>query len=430
MNINTLNDRALEIEAEHSQEESWEQNFVKETYQIPQHNLPYLLEQVDKLNKRVMKLGLDPIIVEEIGHFDKTIKYNDLGFYRREEITIRYVEVQITGKSPKFDGWTFIATIEHEKASKNLIKCIPGIDLDYKYRDAPPDCHHCNTHRWRIKTYVCRHDDGKEIQVGSTCVKDFLGHKSPESIAWQCEMLGKIREMLYNPDMDEDDYKVPRSAMRIPTKELFQIAAQSIREHGWISKSKAWEQPDVYPCSTYDDVMELMFPPPTERSKIDINMDDTKLAYGAMQWASALHPDKAGKFSDYEYNINVLAKESSIGISELGLAASIVGVWKMKLDKMKQNKGPKRLNEYFGEVKKRYDLELTVKSISGFDGEWGYTTIYKMRDQENRAFSWFSTSQKVSLEEGETYKCKATVKKHQDWNDWKETILTRLTLRK
>jgi hypothetical protein len=97
---------------------------------------------------------------------------------------------------------------------------------------------------------------------------------------------------------------------------------------------------------------------------------------------------------------------------------------------MKQNKGPKRLNEYFGEIKKRYDLELTVKSISGFDGEWGYTTIYKMRDQENRAFSWFSTSQKVSLDEGETYKCKATVKAHKEWNDWKETVLTRLNLPK
>jgi hypothetical protein len=425
-----MNTEQLEKQDSDEAQEMWPDPTVKEIYQIPEHNMGYLMEQVDKLNKRANKLGLDPIIVERIGHFDKTHRFNDLGFYRREEITIRYVEVQITGKSPKFNGWTFIATIEHEKASKNLIKTIPGIELDHYYRDAPPDCHHCNTNRWRKKTYICRHEDGKEMQVGSTCVKDFLGHKSPESIAWQCEMLGKVREMFFNPDSEEDGYRVPRSAMRIPIRELFQIVAQSVRERGWVSKSKAWEQPEVYGESTYDDVMNMMFPGPNEKCRIDTNTQDAKLAYGARQWAEALHPDKDGKFSDYEYNINVLAQESSIGLSELGLAASIVGVWKMKLDRMKQNKGPKRLNEYFGEVKTRYDLELTVKSISGFDGEWGYTTIYKMRDQENRAFSWFSTSHKVSLDEGETYKCKATVKKHQEWKDWKETVLTRLNLPK
>ena len=403
--MENLKETELMEQAEKEEQEFWKPE-IKQTYHVPKYNFDFLMEQVDKLNKRARKLNLEPIVVEELNEYDKTIVSNDVGYYRRTEITIRYVEVQISGKSPKFEGWTFIATIEHEKASKNLIKCIPGIELDYKYRDAPPDCHHCNTHRWRKKTYVCKHDDGKEVQVGSTCVKDFLGHKSPESIAWQCEMLGKISEMFYDPDRESDDYVVPRSAVRIPIREFLEITAQSIREHGWISKSKVMERPDLYEFSTYDDVMELLFPGVNQPNRVDILSQDVKLAYGAMQWAEALHPDSSGKFSDYFYNISVLAKESSIGLSEMGLAASIVGVWNNKLIKMKNEAGPKKLNEYFGEIKKRYDLELTVKSISGFDGEWGYTTIYKMRDQENRAFSWFSTSQKVSLDEGETYKVK------------------------
>jgi len=258
---------------------------IREIFQVPQHNLSYLLAQVDKLNKKAAKLGCEPITVEEISRYDKTIVSNDVGYYRKVETTIRFVEVKVTGQAPKFNGWTFIATIEHNKASRNLIKCIPGIELDYKYRDTPPDCHHCNTHRWRKKTYVCRNKDGSEMQVGSTCVKDFLGHKSPESIAWQCEMLGKIREMFYNPDSEEDGYKIPRTAMRIPTRELFQITAQSIREHGWISKKNAYERPDLYPCSTSDDIMDMLFPQPKEPSRIKLTSDDAKLAYGAMQWA-------------------------------------------------------------------------------------------------------------------------------------------------
>jgi hypothetical protein len=40
------------------------------------------------------------------------------------------------------------------------------------------------------------------------------------------------------------------------------------------------------------------------------------------------------------------------------------------------------------------------------------------------AFSWFSTNN-VDLEEGGTYKLKATIKDHKEWNGRKETILTR-----
>lgn len=410
------------------QEDTHQPYYVQETYNIPQHNMGFLSEQIDKLNKKARKLGVEPVTMEEIRQYDKTIHQNLGG--GRETYTIRYVEVKVTGKAPKFNGWTFIATIEHEKASKNLIKTIPGIELDHKYRNAPPDCHHCNTHRWRKKTYVCRNENEKEIQVGSTCVKDFLGHRSPESIAWQCEMLGRIGEMFYDPDSDEGGYGVPRAAIRIPKKEFFEVAAQAIREHGWVSKSKAYERPDLELTPTVEIVDFLLFPPLRMKSQIDIRPTDARLAYGALQWAEALHPDNAGKFSDYFYNINVLAKDTSIGISEMGLATSIIGVFKNKRDKELLEKGPKKLNEYFGEVKKRYDMELTVKTISGFDGEWGYTTIYKMEDSDRRSFSWFSTSLKVKLEIGETYKVKTTVKDHKEWNGKKETMLTRITVQK
>lgn len=403
---------------------------IQETFHIPQHNMGYLMEQIDKLNKKAKKLGTDQIIVEKIREYDTKIVTNELGNVVRYDYKVRYVEVKVSGKAPMFNGWSFIATIEHDKASKNLIKTIPGIELDHKYREAPPNCHHCNTNRWRKKTFVCRHEDGKEIQVGSTCIKDFLSHKSPESIAWQCEMLGKVRELFSN-DEPEDGYKIPKSAMRVSTRDFFKTTAQVIRENGWVSKSKVYDRPDLNLIPTVEYVKYFLFPPQVgPRPKYDIQPKDIKLAYKSKQWAESLHPDSAGKFSDYFHNIKVLANDSSIGLSEMGLAASIVGVCKNKLDKEKMDKGPKKLNEYFGEIKKRYDMELTVKSIGGFDGEWGYATIYKMSDQEGRRFSWFSTSLKVNLDEGETYKVKATVKKHQIWNDMKETMITRLKLKK
>ena len=400
-------------------------HYVQETYKIPQFNMGKLMEKVDKLNSKAGKMGLPPIIVDIINQYDIEVKTNQYGHECRP-YKMRMVEVKVEGNSPKFEGWTFIATIEHEKAAKNLVKAIPNVELDYKYRDASPNCDHCHTNRWRKKTYVCRHDDGREVQVGSTCIKDFLGHATPEFIAWQCEMWGQIQEM-FGEDPDEIGYRCPRSEMRIDTTEFLEITAKVIRKSGWISKSKVFENPYEYPISTSEMVLDLWSEAFNDRKRIPIKPQDEELAELALEWAKNLIPDKDGKFSDYEYNINVLANEPSIAISDAGLAASIVGVFKMKRDREAQQKEVK-VSEHFGEVKKRYELELKVVSISGFENDWGYTTIYKMTDMDGRAFCWFSTSKIVSLELDETYKVKATVKGHQDWNNRKETMLARLNV--
>ena len=416
-------------ETEAQEKEEIYEPVVQETYNIPLHNMGYLMEKIDKLNKKATKLGCDPISVEKLREYDKNFRNNALGNVDRREFKVRYCEVKVFGKAPKFAGWTFLATIEHEKASKNLIKTIPGIELDHYYRSADPNCEHCHTKRWRKKTYVLKHEGGKEVQVGSTCIKDFLGHKSPDAIAWQCAMLGSLGD-LFGEYEEFEGGGMPRAAIRIGTRDFFKLTAQVVRESGWVSKSKAYERPDLDLIPTVEHVDYMLFPPQNvPRPKYDIQPGDVRLAYKAKQWAESLHPDSAGKFSDYFYNIKVLANDSSIGLSEMGLAASIVGVFKGKQDKEKMDKGPKKLNEHFGEIKTRYDLELTVKSIAGFDGQWGHTTIYKMQDRNGRKFSWFSTSKKIKLLEGTTYKCKATVKAHKEWKDSKETMLTRLSLK-
>ena len=91
-----LKETELMEQAEREEQEFWKPE-IKQTYHVPKYNLDFLMEQVDKLNKRARKLNLEPIVVEELNEYDKTIVSNDVGYYRRTEITIRYVEVRITG---------------------------------------------------------------------------------------------------------------------------------------------------------------------------------------------------------------------------------------------------------------------------------------------------------------------------------------------
>ena len=99
-------------------------------------------------------------------------------------------------------------------------------------------------------------------------------------------------------------------------------------------------------------------------------------------------------------------------------------------------KSQRPASEYVGEVGARQVFELTVKrvysyearSFSGYGTETRY--IYNFEDKNGNVFIWKTSSglwrKGLPIEEGETFKCRATVKDHSVYNDVKQTELTRL----
>lgn len=402
---------------------------IENVFEIPSYNMPYIRKEIDTLNKRAAKKGIDNfIIVDEFERFTKNIKKSavDIGAVEKSLIReglvewptykIEMVKVKVEGEAPKYKGWTLVAAIDHFKADENLIKTVPGETVDDKYRNADSVCDHCHVDRFRKKTYVCRHEDGTEKKVGSTCIKDFLGHKSPEAIAWLCESFCKVTDMF-----SFENYGglcgIPRSEYRISMRKFVKMAACVVHENGWVPKSKAelWEK-----NSTAVLVELALFPSRKDVPPVP-NSDDARLGYAALEWARGLRPRPG---NEYEYNLHVLAKSDSLPISEIGLMTSMVGVFKNMKDKKNENKS-KFKNEWFGEIKKRYELDLKVLSEKTFEDDWGMKTLYKMVDPEGRRFAWFCTNM-LDLEINETYHVKTTVKKHNEWNGMKETIVNRL----
>jgi hypothetical protein len=81
------------------------------------------------------------------------------------------------------------------------------------------------------------------------------------------------------------------------------------------------------------------------------------------------------------------------------------------------------VSQWFGEIGKRYNaLKLTVKFTTGFDTAYGYCFLNKMEDEEGNVFVWFSSN---CLETGTTYTMNGTVKDHSEYNEVKQTVLTR-----
>ena len=58
-------------------------------------------------------------------------------------------------------------------------------------------CEHCGLRRRRTRTYVVVHTDSGEVrQVGSGCLRDFLGGPDPERACRRAELLAAARAEL------------------------------------------------------------------------------------------------------------------------------------------------------------------------------------------------------------------------------------------
>ena len=74
---------------------------------------------------------------------------------------------------------------------------------------------------------------------------------------------------------------------------------------------------------------------------------------------------------------------------------------------------------------KRGSFVLRVVHTQALDGRFGITYLHIFVDGEGRKSKWFATGR--CLERG-TYEIKATVKKHEVYQERKETLLTRCSV--
>lgn len=85
-----------------------------------------------------------------------------------------------------------------------------------------------------------------------------------------------------------------------------------------------------------------------------------------------------------------------------------------------------RANAYQGTVGKRDEWTGTVRDLFGFEGAYGWTTVVVI-DTPAGALKWFS-SRGVDANEGDTVHVRATVKKHEERDGERFTVITRAAL--
>lgn len=419
------------------------------TFMIPACNMGALSERLEKLNRRAAKLSMASIQTRVLGMVQA-----QYGADGRLRSPTKY-EVEVTGLAPKLPGWEFVGTLEHTPAG-NVMRILPGRVVPESYRTAPPACDHCKTSRRRKDTYLVRSDAGELKQVARSCIRDFLGHVSPEHIAW-------LATLLRDFDRLQGETGSGGGKLTFAVQDIVELAAASVRQFGWVSRaaSQAYTEKSEgrgQLRATVDRVWFELDPSPEARKQRDklgpadlicVTPEDRKLADVALTWARTLTPT-----DDYLHNLKVIAHKPYVEFRgrDGGLLASLVSAYQREVLKQVQERDSRAaraflgaLSNYQGQVGARADWTLTLRKriiLGGNDfGTHADAALYLycFADATGNEFTWVTakTGQSVvkhsrttviPFVEGRRYTVRGTVKEHREYRGVKQTSLTRCAL--
>ena len=343
---------------------------------------------------------------------------------------VRYwAEVEVSGQRAIISGWEIVASLTLTDAGY-LLSPVTGSASDYdSHRERGGTCDHCKTSRQRSVTYLLR--KGSEIKaVGSKCLHDFTGHMSPSAwAAYADSLVGFEMEIsdLEDEDFGEEDASGQgrRIVEAVPISKYLPFVAMQIRINGWLSKGKAWSDGGT---PTADVAWETMVRAAREQRLLqqgEPSEEDRRRAAADIELVAETFSSKTDR-EDYEDHLVSVINQGYVFFRNMGLVASICAAAdRIRRDQAQAAARRNEVSDWFGEVGQRGDYVLRLVHTQSYDGRFGVSYLHIFVDERGRKAKWFATGK--CLEKG-TYKIKATVKKHEVYQDRKETLLTRCSV--
>lgn len=413
-------------------------------------------EKVAALNKRAARLELEPLTLSRGPVFIIKQKFRhqgsagrlEPGFGQARTYDVEMVHIQVRGEPPRLAGWELVAVLENA-AGQSVVKTVPGVkDLPALRSLDPAMCRHCNTRRRRNETFVLRHTDGTVTQVGRECLKDFLGNDPAKAVGW-VDMMTDLEQLLEIRLIAEEGFQLEMGGggSKYMGLERFLVAcAAAYHANGrnfatrkMVDEGKALEATSDTAFVTLARWNKNEDEGPTDA--------DRELAAKAIAWAVALEPK-----NDFESNLHIYAEQGAFPWKSAGIAAYVLGAYLREQGALYTKKAqsqfllPKEEQKHVGTVGERRDFDAVVLGKHAFEGNFGWTYIYRLAIEGSQAV-WFASTEQYMFDQLERderpemdalypklpgpFRITATVKAHdKDRKDPSipQTVLTRATV--
>lgn len=383
-------------------------------YNIYEGNLERLEKKLARIAKKCEKYGC-AFTYEKVGEEMKTITTEE-----GEKVTSKFIVVEVEGTAV-VNNWKFIGSVEHTEAGNIIEKVVSDIEVPERYYTTAPICEHCNSKRTRKNTYIVMNTETGEFkQVGKSCLKDFTCGLSAEMAAQYIELLETMTE-----------FEAPMPGCHIThyleTRTVLQYCAETIRHLGYV-KADLEKRGD----STKDKVRDFLFVDTMVYGKLEAKAEMLKIGFDADSAEAIELTDKALEWlatqeesNNYMHNLKTACAIDYVTIDKIGLLASLFPTYNRELEYQKAKAEEAKVNassQFVGEVGQKVEFKIaSAKVVAGWSTQFGYTSIYKIVDEEGNIYTWKTTG---GIPEEVTV-IKGTVKAHNEYRGIKQTELTR-----
>lgn len=393
---------------------------MKETFTIPQDNRERVEKLVARFGKKAAKYN--KLLTVEYGApyaERRPVWAKDHETHTLSKIGETMVEVfdlTIEGEIIQQDGYTVVAKIEHLE-NGNLVTPIVG-EVKPEWRTAACNCDHCNMKRRRTLTFIVRHENGTEKQIGRACLKDYCGI-DPQLIG----IANQLHDLVMNEDVvyyDFHEHPVSRVHLMI---DALAAAIHVYKVQGYVKSSEN--------NSNRGKMFECM-------KENTATKADREAARNMIEAVKEVSEEDAINF--LLDKVQVLAKDGYCKDSHFGIIAYAPAAYARYLEAMKKQAEreaakmtERQASKYVGQVGKRIDIEIAdTKLLTTIETQWGYTFLYKFTDINGNVLVWFASNRLGRWNENGAWEdvdsvksLRATVKEHSERDGVKQTILTR-----
>ena len=351
---------------------------------------------LQKVNRKAAKLGTKPFAIVNEQRFTTVV----------DRVEYSRVRFEVIGQTPVISGWSVIASIDH-------VEGIVKGEVSPQYVKHA-NCEHCNQNRLRNFTVILQNKEGIQKQVGKTCLRDFLGH-DPSAMLSFWSFLETIE------DYCEENSGYSGGIASIELTEALCLAIDLVNRFGYVSRKKADE---TFQSTTGSDVMGWYFSKKESEIKsrgaaIVLHSEKAKTI---IEWVKAKEVDPE---NSYWYNMKSIAENEYTTHKSIGFAASMIPAYHREMEEQREREV--QLNEYFGAIKDKINIEVEYTKTVTYSGFYGMGRIHFFKDSEGRCFKW-STSTSIPFNEGQKLKLVATIKDHEEYKGRKQTSVTRAKL--
>ncbi len=397
------------------------------TYSVPEWNIPVLESRIIKMNKRAVKLGCDPLVLTT--HKIETI--SDPHFEGESKDAPLFVIhiISIDGVAPKLNGWKFVGTLDHVSLPGTvMVHTVPGEKVPEEFFTHDGTCNHCNKIRRRNETFVVENEQHEHLAVGRNCIRDFLGH-NPQGLVGYLDQLDELFNDIKNDNLGGSGGP---SFYHYNLNEFLAYTAAVIRINGWTPRSAA--NIDEGRPATADIVAHLVNPPLSTYAslydewkkavvKYDPTADDIQEAVNSIEWVKMQEPN-----NEFIHNLQAIVRANTVVGKLFGYAAAIISAYQRANEKLRLRMSnlASIVNEYVGETGMRITVDVVLKQVRYFDSNYGTVTMHEFRDMEGHVLIWMSNVGKLDHDIGQQFRIIGSIKKHNLYNDTKQTVLTRV----